>query len=838
MGITSSRENRTLHIFSIMLNEIKTKIKKIKNLHEAQESQPDPPQTGQKRCVLDDSETADIFYDLAATRKIGKYKLAFSKTKNDLVFLLDDGTETRISKMSWATFSNTIVSRFDFYRRTRQPLESSALPKTEDKYKTISIAKAWDAFDHLRSLYQDKRFALEINNMILNRRSKVKWDGQDRFITPWTYKDDQFGYGQQVLRKLVQEMLLYQHFTDIDDEMTVQQTESYALIGPQGVGKSAMCEILGRGLGGHTTLQKRMDYGVDLAARLRSKSLVEIAEGSFLKVTSSGDTKDLLTTRSISARRLKSNFDEVIPRSWVYVSTSNYKDCIPKEAIGRRFLPLEIDGMSEQFSDIIKDGKLIRRGGDIFAEWLRDNLDQIYAQGLHEIKNNDWQPTYPSYGQVSYEYQQAFADDPEAEDVVLFNEKLDRLGFDARRYMIRGLAMHHIIQNKDPRRNVRVFKDAGWENVGNSKGAIWKGPDCTFERSDKDYILSLDHLLGKIEIPSLPEDGDSSDNPEPPSDGPNQPPTPSSDPTGTITIPEPNLSSEAFLATIQDRDDVISGWESRIIGKNKVYITPNYIDRKLFNKYIDSENEVRAKNNKPPKNPNIGAVPDEVIHSASYLFYEVDDQSLEDQWKLMLKVNEKLPVKQVLYTGGKSLHVYIKLSSPTTDLRMWSNFQKGLAGYTKGDPSITNPARLMTSPSSPNTKCWKISDRTVAIEELGFLLDFIPDERKEQRSLVSNSTYNNKTQDQVQAELIEGWASLPASSHSATDYLSYNEYLNLWLSSAMICRENNISEEWLLSLLTSHSPRRADEIKRAIRTANGSVTSATFYRFYHDHKAA
>ncbi|BAY15641.1 hypothetical protein NIES21_14590 [Anabaenopsis circularis NIES-21] len=78
------------------------------------------------------------------------------------------------------------------------------------------------------------------------------------------------------------------------------------------------------------------------------------------------------------------------------------------------------------------------------------------------------------------------------------------------------------------------------------------------------------------------------------------------------------------------------------------------------------------------------------------IFFEVDDRSIDEQWKLLneLANNYGIVPYMVVFSGGKSLHVYYKLNreiSPET----WQRLQRKCIILFKSDRSIQNPNREM-----------------------------------------------------------------------------------------------------------------------------------------------
>jgi len=96
-----------------------------------------------------------------------------------------------------------------------------------------------------------------------------------------------------------------------------------------------------------------------------------------------------------------------------------------------------------------------------------------------------------------------------------------------------------------------------------------------------------------------------------------------------------------------------------------------------------------------PNQPDQGISNDHVNH-CHCLFYEIDDQPLTEQQVALEQLKHQIGLHPVavVYTGGKSLHVYIRCQQPLTS-EQWLRLNRKLTILQKADPAICNLARSM-----------------------------------------------------------------------------------------------------------------------------------------------
>jgi len=96
-----------------------------------------------------------------------------------------------------------------------------------------------------------------------------------------------------------------------------------------------------------------------------------------------------------------------------------------------------------------------------------------------------------------------------------------------------------------------------------------------------------------------------------------------------------------------------------------------------------------------PNQPEQGISNDHVNH-CNCLFYEIDDQPLTQQQLALECLEDQIGLypTAVAYTGGKSLHVYIRCQQPLTP-EQWLKLNRKLTILQNADPAICNLARSM-----------------------------------------------------------------------------------------------------------------------------------------------
>ncbi|MBD1939724.1 primase C-terminal domain-containing protein [Microcoleus sp. FACHB-68] len=94
-----------------------------------------------------------------------------------------------------------------------------------------------------------------------------------------------------------------------------------------------------------------------------------------------------------------------------------------------------------------------------------------------------------------------------------------------------------------------------------------------------------------------------------------------------------------------------------------------------------------------------GGISNAHVTGTHLVFYEIDDLLLNQQWEALNQLQERtgLEPTAVVFTGGKSLHVYFRLEEKI-DPQHWLRLNRKLAVIQNSDPIICNAARAMRLP--------------------------------------------------------------------------------------------------------------------------------------------
>jgi hypothetical protein len=185
------------------------------------------------------------------------------------------------------------------------------------------------------------------------------------------------------------------------------------------------------------------------------------------------------------------------------------------------------------------------------------------------------------------------------------------------------------------------------------------------------------------------------------------------------------------------------------------------------------------------------------VYTAYTLFFESDNLSLEEQWRRIRELESKLGCKaNIIFTGGKSLHVSFRLTVPLTDLSEWRNLQKRLISYfgyvkindiqkTVADTSIKNENRLMRLAGFNNPK-WnenKIEFKPVQIlQEYEGTVDLLTLDRVLPLELLTEvKDKNDRPQfNKPQANLNKGNELFSNNDFNGPSFLEFGPFLPSW----------------------------------------------------------
>lgn len=99
-----------------------------------------------------------------------------------------------------------------------------------------------------------------------------------------------------------------------------------------------------------------------------------------------------------------------------------------------------------------------------------------------------------------------------------------------------------------------------------------------------------------------------------------------------------------------------------------------------------------------PNQPDKG-ISNHHVSQCQCLFYEIDDLTLNEQQQAVNRLKDEINLEPaaVVYTGGKSLHVYLRCSHPLKPAQ-WLCLNRKLTIIQNADPAICNLARSMRLP--------------------------------------------------------------------------------------------------------------------------------------------
>lgn len=155
-----------------------------------------------------------------------------------------------------------------------------------------------------------------------------------------------------------------------------KQDEMPVLIGPQGIGKSTLWQLLLPNLDWYTDSLNLSEYHQKRVEGMLGNVIAECAELQGIKRTELNNLKAFMSSGTDKLRLAYRESNETIPRRVVLVGTTNNADCLPKDSTGnRRFIPIRVDG---------EPGTL--------AEKIREDLpeirEQLWAEGLERFRKN------------------------------------------------------------------------------------------------------------------------------------------------------------------------------------------------------------------------------------------------------------------------------------------------------------------------------------------------------------------------------------------------------------------------------------------------------------------
>ncbi len=237
---------------------------------------------------------------------------------------------------------------------------------------------------------------------------------------------------------------------------------------------------------------------------------------------------------------------------------------------------------------------------------------------------------------------------------------------------------------------------------------------------------------------------------------------------------------------------------------------------------------------------NDGGTKDIEITLCRAFFVEWDNIPKEKQLHIYKELNLPEPSFQV-DTGGKSIHNYWVLKKPVSQL-IWKPIQKRLIEYTKSDPMLKNPSRVMRLPGFYYVnKQGKHTERVrlinVTLKEYSYkdIEDCLPEPVKPEPVEIKPTNPKVVKSDWKIEEIIVALDHIPA---RVTGNNTYEEYRNMAWGFTELLIEMGYSESDAIQLLEAHSPSgevSGWNVEQVVRSRKGHIKAGTFIRIAQQH---
>ena len=229
---------------------------------------------------------------------------------------------------------------------------------------------------------------------------------------------------------------------------------------------------------------------------------------------------------------------------------------------------------------------------------------------------------------------------------------------------------------------------------------------------------------------------------------------------------------------------------------------------------------------------NDGGTTDIEITQCRALFVEWDDRPKEDQLYIYKELNLPEPTFQV--ETGKSIHNYWVLKKPVSQL-IWKPIQKRLVDYTKSDPQIKTPSRVMRLPgfyyvNKQGELTEKIRLINVTFKEYSVkdIEQVLPEPKKPEPVEVKPTKPKVVQSDWEIEEIFEALKHIPPRVQGNN---TYEEYRNMAWGLTDLLEQMGYPESFAIQLLEAHSPSgevSGWDVAQVVRSRRGDVKAGTF----------
>ena len=231
----------------------------------------------------------------------------------------------------------------------------------------IYLEKVWGLKN--RADIQDAFYAVQAENAFNPLRdylSGLKWDGVERLddVLVRYLRADDSAYVRAVTRKWFTAAVarVFEPGRKFDTMLV--------LSGPQGLGKSTLCQIMSKGYFSDSIQDVK---GKGAFEQLRGIWLVEIAELAGFKRSDVETIKNFISKTEDSYRPAYGEFIRTFKRQCVFFGTTNDPEFLRDRTGNRRFWPVEVKGP-----------EVVPEGGVLIG--LEEEVDQLWAEAVERYR--------------------------------------------------------------------------------------------------------------------------------------------------------------------------------------------------------------------------------------------------------------------------------------------------------------------------------------------------------------------------------------------------------------------------------------------------------------------